>query len=155
MTLPPTYTRESSENVPPCINFHHSCGSLSWLVATLVMKVDTRVEHFPKIPSSVSGNVTVSNKVSVQKWWSQYFDNSLQAHFLFFSSSSCLNCLMFLRFLIVMITVFVLCQYSTFWKNVSMHFDSRSTSSTVHGFKLAWQSLFFFLSFYAQVTGCM
>ena len=40
------------------------------------------------------------------------------------------------------------------WKNASMHFDSRSTSSTVHGFLQAGQCIF--LSFFStQVTGCM
>ena len=35
--------------------------------------------------------------------------------------------------------------YRTFWKNLSMHFDSRSTSSTVHGFQQAGQCFFSFL----------
>ena len=59
MTLPPIFTRESSENVLPRINFHHSCGSLSWLDRHTRDESWYSGEHFPKIPSSLDGNVTL------------------------------------------------------------------------------------------------
>ena len=48
MTILPPFTRETLENVPPRINFHHS-----WHFVPLVMKVDTRGNIFQSLPRRV------------------------------------------------------------------------------------------------------